>query len=123
MLESDHVLDIGPGAGVHGGHIIAQGTPQQIMDSERSITGQYLSGRKYIAVPEKSRTGHAGKEIVLTGACSNNLQNLTMRIKLGTFTAITGVSGSGKSSLVINTFYKAALKKNRTNDQNLSRQI
>lgn len=111
MLESDHVLDIGPGAGVHGGHIIAQGTPQQIMESERSITGQYLSGRKYIAVPDQSRTGHVGKEIVLTGACSNNLQNLTMRIKLGTFTAITGVSGSGKSSLVINTFYKAALKK------------
>ncbi|MCP5369918.1 MAG: excinuclease ABC subunit UvrA [Rickettsiaceae bacterium] len=111
MLESDQLLDIGPGAGVHGGRIIAQGTPQEIMNSEHSITGQYLSGRKYIMVPDKLRIGHEGKEIVLAGACSNNLRDLTMRIKLGTFTAITGVSGSGKSSLVINTFYKAALKK------------
>ena len=111
MLESDHVLDIGPGAGIHGGKIIAEGTPEEIMNSELSITGQYLSGKKYIALPEKVRTGHAGKEITLTGANSNNLRNLSMKIKLGTFTAVTGVSGSGKSSLIINTFYKAALKK------------
>ncbi|MGC0371924.1 MAG: hypothetical protein DGJ47_000625 [Rickettsiaceae bacterium] len=111
MLESEYVLDIGPGAGIHGGKIIAQGTPQEIMAAEHSITGQYLSGRKYIPLPDKIRLGHEGKEIILTGADSNNLHNLTMKIKLGTFTAVTGVSGSGKSSLVINTFYKAALKK------------
>ena len=111
MLESDHIIDVGPGAGIFGGHIIAQGTPQEIMDAPDSITGQYLSGRKYIPVPASVREGHAGKQIVLIGADSNNLQNLTMTIKLGTFTAVTGVSGSGKSSLVIHTFYKAALKR------------
>lgn len=111
MLESDHILDIGPGAGIHGGKIIAEGTPKEIMNSEKSITGQYLSGKKYIPLPKHVRAGHQGKEIVLTGANANNLCNLTMKIKLGTFTAITGVSGSGKSTLVINTFYKAALKK------------
>ena len=110
MLESEHIIDVGPGAGIHGGRIIAQGTPEEIMKSPDSITGQYLSGRKYISIPDKIREGHEGKQIVLTGADVNNLQNLTMTIKLGTFTAITGVSGSGKSSLVIHTFYKAALK-------------
>ncbi|GAB4162944.1 MAG: excinuclease ABC subunit UvrA [Rickettsiaceae bacterium] len=110
MLESEHIIDVGPGAGIHGGKIIAQGTPAEIMKSEHSITGQYLSGRKYIPLPDKVRTGHEGKEIVLKGADVNNLQNVTMSVKLGTFTAITGVSGSGKSSLVIHTFYKAALK-------------
>ena len=110
MLESEHIIDVGPGAGIHGGRIIAQGTPDEIMKSPDSITGQYLSGRKYISIPDKIREGHEGKQIVLTGADVNNLQNLTMTIKLGTFTAITGVSGSGKSSLVIHTFYKAALK-------------
>lgn len=110
MLEADHVIDVGPGAGIHGGKIIAQGTPEEIKASPDSITGQYLSGRKYIPVPDKIRTGHDGKQIILTGARSNNLQNLSLTIQLGTFIAITGVSGSGKSSLVINTFYKAALK-------------
>jgi excinuclease ABC subunit A len=111
MLESEHIIDVGPGAGIHGGRIIAEGTPEEIMKSPDSITGQYLSGRKYIEVPDKLREGHEGKQIVLTGADVNNLQNLTMTIKLGTFTAVTGVSGSGKSSLVIHTFYKAALKR------------
>jgi excinuclease ABC subunit A len=110
ILEADHVIDVGPGAGIHGGQIIAQGTPLEIKKSKDSITGQYLSGRKFIEVPYKLRTGHEGKEIVLTGANVNNLQNLTLKLQLGIFTAITGVSGSGKSSLVINTFYKAALK-------------
>lgn len=110
MLESEHIIDVGPGAGIHGGRIIAQGTPEEIMKAADSITGQYLSGKKYISIPDKIREGHLGKQIVLTGADVNNLQNLTMTIKLGTFTAITGVSGSGKSSLVIHTFYKAALK-------------
>ncbi|PCJ24350.1 MAG: excinuclease ABC subunit A [Rickettsiales bacterium] len=110
MLASDHIIDVGPGAGIHGGHIIAEGTPEQIKNSEKSITGQYLSGKKYIPVPDKVRIGSKDKEIVLSGAKSNNLQNLTLRLRLGTFIAITGVSGSGKSSLLINTFYKAALK-------------
>ncbi len=110
MLESEHVIDVGPGAGIHGGQIIAQGTPNDIMQAEHSITGQYLSGRKFIALPEKIRIGEIGKEIIMKGADSNNLQNLDLKIKLGVFTAITGVSGSGKSSLIIHTFYKAALK-------------
>jgi excinuclease ABC subunit A len=110
MLESDHIIDVGPGAGIHGGNIIAQGTPQQIKESEQSITGQYLSGKKSIAVPDKIRQGHKGKEIELIGAKANNLHNINFTLKLGTFTAVTGVSGSGKSSLIIHTFYKAALK-------------
>ena len=110
MLESDHIIDVGPGAGIHGGTIVAQGTSDEIKKSEHSITGQYLSGRKYISVPEKLRKGHEGKQIVLTGAKVHNLQNISITLQLGTFIAITGVSGSGKSSLIINTFYKAALK-------------
>lgn len=110
MLESEHLIDVGPGAGIHGGRIIAEGTPAEIMKSEHSITGQYLSGRKYIPIPDKIRTGHDGKKIVLTGANSNNLHNVSITLQLGTFISITGVSGSGKSSLLINTFYKAALK-------------
>lgn len=110
MLESDHIIDVGPGAGIHGGKIIAQGTPAEIKKSTDSITGQYLSGRQHIPIPDKIRPGYEGKEVVLTGARVNNLQDLAITLKLGTFTAITGVSGSGKSSLIINTFYKAALK-------------
>ena len=110
MLESDHIIDVGPGAGIHGGNIVAEGTPEKIKESEQSITGQYLSGKKFIPIPSKIRSGHQNKEIVLTGAKANNLCNLTFRLKLGTFTAVTGVSGSGKSSLIIHTFYKAALK-------------
>lgn len=110
MLESDHVIDVGPKAGIHGGQIIAQGTPEDIKNCVESITGQYLSGRSFIPVPEKIRTGHENKIITLTGARANNLQNLTISIKLGTFTCVTGVSGGGKSSLIINTFYQAALK-------------
>lgn len=110
MLESEHIIDVGPGAGIHGGQIIAEGTPEEIKNSANSITGQYLSGRKYIPMPDTRRIGHEGKQIILTGAKSNNLQNVSVTLQLGTFIAITGVSGSGKSSLIINTFYKAALK-------------
>jgi excinuclease ABC subunit A len=109
-LESDHVIDVGPGAGIHGGRIIAEGTPNEIKNSKDSITGQYLSGRLSIPVPDKIRTGHEGKEIVLSGAKQNNLKDISIRVKLGTFTSVTGVSGGGKSSLIINTFYQAALK-------------
>ncbi|MEM6338531.1 MAG: excinuclease ABC subunit UvrA [Pseudomonadota bacterium] len=110
MLESEHIIDVGPGAGIHGGKIIAEGTPAEIKKSETSITGQYLSGKLSIPVPDKIRSGHEGKEIILTGARENNLQNLSIAIKLGTFISVTGVSGGGKSSLIINTFYQAALK-------------
>lgn len=111
MLEADYLIDVGPGAGVHGGEIIASGTPQEVMQCKESITGQYLSGEKYIAVPDNLRKGHEGKKIKLTGANSNNLQNVDIEIQLGTFTSVTGVSGGGKSSLIINTLYKAAMKK------------
>lgn len=110
MLAADYVVDVGPGAGIHGGQIIVQGTPSDIMNCAQSITGQYLSGKKYIPIPQQVRRGHEGKIVCLTGAKVNNLHNLNISIKLGTFTAITGVSGSGKSSLIIHTFYKAALK-------------
>lgn len=110
MVESDHIIDIGPGAGIHGGRILAQGDIEEIKKCPESITGQYLSGNKFIPVPERVRVGHLGKVIELTGARANNLKNIDIKIKLGTFTVITGVSGGGKSSLIIHTLYKAALK-------------
>ena len=111
ILAADYIVDVGPGAGIHGGEIIAEGTLQEIRDNPRSITGQYLNGVKSIPVPDKTRSGHPGKFMELKGARENNLQNVNVKIPLGTFTAVTGVSGSGKSSLIIHTFYKAAQKK------------
>lgn len=107
MMAAEHLIDIGPGAGIHGGRLVAQGTAQEVMDCPESITGQYLSGKKFIPIPEQFRKGKEGKSIKLTGATLNNLQNLDIEIPLGTFSCITGVSGSGKSSLIINTLYKA----------------
>ncbi|RZI45418.1 excinuclease ABC subunit UvrA [Rickettsiales endosymbiont of Peranema trichophorum] len=111
ILAADYVFDIGLGAGVHGGNVIASGTPEEISSHPISITGKYLSGREYIPVPSVLRQGHKNKQIQLTGARANNLRNVDISIPLGTFIAITGVSGSGKSSLIIQTLYKAALKK------------
>jgi excinuclease ABC subunit A len=111
MLAADHIVDIGPGAGIKGGYLIAQGSKEQIMQTEQSITGQYLSRKKYIPVPTAFRKGHPGKYLQLKGATLNNLQNVNIDIPLGTFTCVTGVSGSGKSSLLINTLYKAAAQK------------
>jgi excinuclease ABC subunit A len=108
---ADHVIDMGPRAGAHGGQIIAQGTPQEIMNSPDSITGAYLTHKKKIALPEKRRAGHKGKKLTLTGATVNNLKNVSIEIPLGTFTCITGVSGGGKSSLTIETLYKALTNK------------
>ncbi len=110
VLAADHVIDIGEGAGVYGGKIISQGTPQYILNDKKSLTGQYLSRVKYIPIPETVREGN-GKFIELKGARTNNLKGIDLKISLGTFTAITGVSGSGKSSLINHTLYKAAMKK------------
>ncbi len=99
MLSADYIVDVGPGPGIHGGEIVAAGTPEEIMANEASLTGQYLSGKKKIAVPETRRKGN-GKKIVIYGAQENNLKNIDVEIPLGTFTCVTGVSGSGKSSLI-----------------------
>lgn len=106
IRTADFVLDIGPGAGVHGGDIVAQGAPEEIMESEESLTGQYLSGRRMINVPAKRETFHAGRVIGLRGACGNNLQNVDIDIPVGLMTCVTGVSGSGKSTLINETLLK-----------------
>ena len=111
MRHADHLIDIGPGAGVHGGQIISEGTPQQVMDDDASITGQYLSGKKYIPVPVERREASRIKKISIKGARANNLKEIDVDIPLSTFTCITGVSGGGKSSLTIETLYKAAMRR------------
>jgi excinuclease ABC subunit A len=110
MMESDQIIDIGPGAGVDGGQVVFQGTPAECCASETSLTGSYLSGRKSIALPAKRRSA-AGRYIVLEGAHEHNLKDLDLRIPVGLFTAVTGVSGSGKSTLIIETLYKALARR------------
>ncbi len=105
MRAADHIVDIGPGAGIHGGEVVAQGTAEEIMACEQSITGQYLSGRKKIPVPETRRAGN-GKTLRILGAAENNLKEIDVAIPLGQFVCVTGVSGSGKSSLVNEILYK-----------------
>ena len=107
---ADYVVDVGPGAGMHGGRIVAQGTPADIMRSRASITGQYLTGEKFIKVPERKPPNHR-RTIKVVNARGNNLKNVTAEIPLGLFTAITGVSGGGKSTLLIDTLYKAIARK------------
>ena len=102
---ADHVIDIGPGAGIHGGEIIAQGSPQQVMDNEQSLTGQYLSGTKNIAIPENRTPRDKKKTLKLSGCSGNNLKNVTLEIPVGLMTCVTGVSGSGKSTLINSTLY------------------
>ncbi len=107
IRTADYVLDIGPGAGVHGGEIIAKGTPAQIIKSKKSITGQYLTGKREISIPVERRKGK-GKSVTVEGATGNNLKNITAEYPLGKFVCVTGVSGGGKSTLTIETLFKTA---------------
>jgi excinuclease ABC subunit A len=108
VLAADHVIDMGPGAGVHGGEVIAQGTPKEIEASAASLTGQYLSGRKQIPMPEKLTPRDPDKVLRIIDASANNLQHLTVEVPLGLLTCVTGVSGSGKSTLIIDTLFNYA---------------
>lgn len=105
ILSADYVIDIGPGAGVHGGEVVASGTAKQIMANEHSLTGQYLSGKREIRIPDQ-RVKHSGKTLKISGASSNNLQHVDVEIPVGLMTCVTGVSGSGKSTLINDTLYK-----------------
>ena len=111
ILTADYVVDIGPGAGVHGGHIVAEGSPQDIINHPDSLTGKYLSGRMGIAMPAERRQGKKGKVLSVKGATGNNLKNVSVDVPLGLFVAITGVSGGGKSTLMIDTMYQAIARR------------
>ena len=110
MISCDHIVDMGPGAGVQGGRIVFQGTPQEILASPESLTGRYLSGEEYISIPAKRRV-HNGRYIILEGASENNLRNIDIKIPVGILTAVTGVSGSGKSTMVVETIYKVVARR------------
>ena len=105
IRTADHVIDMGPGAGVPGGHIIAEGTPAQVMANKKSLTGKYLNGTEFIAIPKERRKAAHNRWLKVVGAKGNNLKNVTANIPLGTLTCITGVSGGGKSTLTIETLF------------------
>ncbi|MDH3741956.1 MAG: excinuclease ABC subunit UvrA, partial [Hyphomicrobiales bacterium] len=111
VRQADYVVDIGPGAGIHGGEIVAQGTPDMVMASPSSLTGQYLTGMMQIPVPVKRRKRDKKRQLTVSGARANNLKNVTAEIPLGLFSCVTGVSGGGKSTLLIDTVYKAAARR------------
>ncbi|MGX5733549.1 excinuclease ABC subunit UvrA [Bosea thiooxidans] len=111
ILTADYVVDVGPGAGIHGGEIVAKGTPQDILDDPNSLTGKYLTGEMSVPVPAKRRKATKGRSLKIVGARGNNLKDVSVEIPLGMFTCITGVSGGGKSTLVIDTLYKAVARK------------
>ena len=110
ILAADYVVDIGPGAGVHGGEIVSKGTPEEIIADPNSLTGQYLSGVRFVATPARRRVADPDRELRIVGARGNNLKDVTAAIPLGAFTCVTGVSGGGKSTLVVDTLYKAVAR-------------
>ena len=118
ILSADHVIDLGPGAGVHGGQVVAQGTPDEIRQNPRSLTGQYLSGRRSIAVPGNRVKADKKRQLTITGASGNNLKSISVSIPLGLMTCVTGVSGSGKSTLVNDTLYKAVAEELNRSSKN-----
>jgi len=120
ILSADHVIDMGPGAGLKGGHVVFKGTPHKLKEDESSLTGRYLSGKLKITVPSSRRNGN-GKRIIIEGAEQNNLKNITVEIPLGTFTCVTGVSGSGKSSLINETLFPALSQKLYKSKQRVGR--
>ncbi len=118
VLTADHVIDIGPAAGIHGGEIVAEGKPADVMANPRSLTGQYLSGDLWIPIPDERRKTNRARKLTVKGATGNNLKNVTTSIPLGTFTCVTGVSGGGKSTLLVDTIYKAVARRlNNARDQ------
>ena len=120
MLHSDHIIDMGPGAGINGGEVVSEGNYEIISKDQNSLTGDYLSGRKFISLPTNRRSAINGKYIEILGATGNNLKNVNVKIPLGTFACVTGVSGSGKSTLVLNTLYRALnLMINKTITRNM----
>ena len=110
IWAADYVVDVGPGAGVHGGEIVAKGTPAEIAANPNSLTGQFLSGERTVPIPDRRRVARPGRALTIVGARGNNLKDVTATIPLGLFTCVTGVSGGGKSTLVIDTLYKAAAR-------------
>lgn len=110
MMAADYLLDIGPGAGIHGGQVVSAGSPDEVMNDDNSLTGQYLSGKKFIPVPLERRKGD-GRKVEIIGAKENNLKNAKMSFPLGTFVAVTGVSGSGKSTMINEVLYKSLAQK------------
>ena len=111
ILAADYVVDVGPGAGIHGGRIVAQGTPSDVMANKASLTGQYLTGELEVSTPRRRRKPQAGRKLRIVGAKGNNLKGVSVDLPLGLFTCITGVSGGGKSTLVVDTLYKAVARR------------